>query len=93
MTTEKYRRIALEPFDAPDANTDAAVAALNSRFNPDDFYVVHNGGNMEVWLRQLNLGELSAAVEEIQANYFKELNPEVLEYAIERFSRLLAPFV
>lgn len=28
-----------------------------------------------------------------QANYFKELNPEVLEYAIERFAQLLAPFV
>ena len=27
-----------------------------------------------------------------QANYFKELNPEVLERAIERFAQLLAPF-
>ena len=28
-----------------------------------------------------------------QANYFKELDPEVLEYAISRFAQLLAPFV
>ena len=28
-----------------------------------------------------------------QANYFKELDPEVLEYGISRFAQLLAPFV
>ena len=28
-----------------------------------------------------------------QTNYFKELNPEVLEYAIGRFAQLLTPFV
>ena len=69
MTTEKYRRIVLELLDAPDANAEAAVAALNSRFNPDDFYVVHNGGSMEIWLRQLNLGELSAAIDAVAGEY------------------------
>lgn len=69
MIAEKYRRIMLEPLDAPEANVDAAVAALNDRFNPDDFYVAHNGGGMEVWLRQLNLGELSAATNEVAAEY------------------------
>ena len=69
MLTDKYRRITLESPDAPDASTDAAVAALNRRFNPDDFYVVHTGDGIEVWLRQMNLGDLSAAVAEVAAEH------------------------
>ena len=69
MLTDKYRRITLESPDAPGASTDAAVAALNRRFNPDDFYVVHTGDGIEVWLRQMNLGDLSAAVAEVTAEH------------------------
>ena len=73
MLTDKYRRITLETpgvmDENADANTDAAVAALNGHFSPDDFYVVRNNGHLEVWLRQMNLGDLATAVESVSAEW------------------------
>ena len=61
-TSEKYKRLRL----AADGNsTDAAavaLAALNDRFNPDDFYVTVDSDTVEIWLRQVNLDELTAAI-------------------------------
>lgn len=68
-TTEKYRRIISSPPDALGANADAAVAALNSRFNPDDFHVIRGNEGLEVWLRQVNVGELSDALTSIAGEY------------------------
>ena len=70
MTTdEKYRRITFAPPDALNANADTAVAALNSRFNPEDFHVLCGNNELEVWLRQVNVGELSEAVASIAGEY------------------------
>lgn len=69
MTTEKYRRIAFTPPDALDANADEAVAALNSRFNPEDFHVLTGNDELEIWLRQVNVGELSDAITSIAGEY------------------------
>ena len=69
MATEKYRRIALIPAGGMDANTDAAVAALNSRFNPEDFHVVRSVDGWEVWLRQVNVVDLSDALSGVADEY------------------------
>ena len=69
MIAEKYRRIALSSPDGLDDRADAAIAALNSRFNPDDFFVVRDGDGLEVWLRQVNLAELSAAIDAVASEH------------------------
>ena len=66
---EKYKRIELGSLVALDDNVDEAIAALNRRFNPDDFYVVRSGEALEVWLRQMNFGELSAATYSVASQY------------------------
>lgn len=67
--TEKYRRIELDLPPSANGNTDSAIAALNDRFHSDDFYVTLNGDGMEVWLRQVNLGDLSVAVDRVATAY------------------------
>ena len=69
MTTEKYRRITFAPPDALNDDVAAAVAALNSRFNPEDFHVLCGDYGLEVWLRQINVGELSDAIASIAGEY------------------------
>ena len=65
MVSEKYRRIALATPDAFNNDTEAAIVALNGRFNPDDFQVVRNVDGLEVWLRQINVADLSDALSDI----------------------------
>lgn len=60
---DKYRRLTLSLPPTANRTTDAAIAALNSRFNADDFYLARNDGVLEVWLRQVNLGDLSQALD------------------------------
>ena len=64
MTTidGKYRRIPLTARVAPDA--DAAIALLNARLDQDDLQVFRNGNALELWLRQANLADLAAAIDE-----------------------------
>ena len=71
MTTfaDKYRRIELDIPPSDNGNTDSAIAALNERFHSDDFYVARNGGWMELWLRQVNLGDLHVVVDEVSTEY------------------------
>ena len=69
VIAEKYRRIGLAPSSELDANVDVAVAALNSRFSPEDFYVIRSNDELEIWLRQVNLGDLSAAVTSVSGQY------------------------
>ncbi len=69
VIAEKYRRIKLASPVALHANVDMAVTALNSKFNPDDFYVVRSDDSLEVWLRQVNLGNLSVAVDGTASEY------------------------
>ena len=48
---------------------DEALAHLNNEFNADDFHVVLNDDNVEVWLRQVDLNELQDAVARTTRNY------------------------
>jgi DNA modification methylase len=69
MVSEKYKRLSIESFGALNADTSVMLSVLNSRFNPDDFYVTHNADSLEVWLRQVNVEELSNAVDEVSYAY------------------------
>ena len=64
MVTDKYKLLPLELPPSTNSNVDSAIAALNGCFRPDDFYVTRNGDGVEVWLRQVNIRDLSAAVDE-----------------------------
>ena len=72
-TPEKYRRIAIAPDidwdDQWDDHADAAVSALNRRFDADDFCVVRNGETLEVWLRRVNLAALRDAVHQVSREH------------------------
>ena len=61
-TAEKYKRLRLAT-DGNSSDTAAvALTALNDRFNPDDFYVAADSDAVDIWLRQVNLDELAAAI-------------------------------
>ena len=45
------------------------MAALNSRFNPEDLHVLCGNNELEVWLRQVNVGELSDALTSVAGEY------------------------
>ena len=68
-TAEKYKRLRLETGPVSAGGDSVALAALNGRFNPDDFYVARNGDGVDIWLRQANLEELAAAVAAVAAQY------------------------
>ena len=62
MLTEKYRRIELNAAGPLEADADAAIALLNNHFDPEDFFVSRTDNSLEVWLRQIDLDALSAAI-------------------------------
>ncbi len=64
MVTEKYRRIELDATGTPSANLDASIAMLNRHFDPEDFFVTHDGDAMEVWLRQIDMNDLAAVAKD-----------------------------
>ncbi len=76
----KYRRIEMGNLAELDDSTDAAIAALNGNFDSDDFYVARNDGGLEIWLRQLNLTDLSAAVHRAASEYG---NREVMTHVLQ----------
>ena len=56
----KYREVSV---DAPvGAALDPVLASLNRHFRPDDFQAVRDGSHLNLWLREVNLEELGAAV-------------------------------
>ena len=61
-TAEKYKRLRLAADGNSAATAAVALAALNDRFNPDDFYVTADSDAIDIWLRQVNLDELASAV-------------------------------
>lgn len=69
MTTQKYRHIKLNGSHLLGTSTDEAVATLNSHFNPDDFFVTTSGAEMDVWLRQVNLNDLSEAARKVSRQF------------------------
>ena len=69
MVTEKYRRIALDATGTNSANLDVSIAMLNQHFDPEDFFVTQNGGAMEIWLRQVDLNDLTAVANGIAGEH------------------------
>ena len=71
MTTfiEKYKRIELGIPASADDRTNSAIATLNDHFRPDDFHIIVNGDAMEIWLRQVNLEDLAAALDTVAAGF------------------------
>ena len=67
--TENYRRIRLEPEAPLDLQADAAIDFVNRRFAPDDFHVVRNDRDLEIWLRQVDVAALSDAVQTASRQY------------------------
>lgn len=66
MVDDKYRNIEIPCAVAMDEAAIAAIAALNARFDPDDFHVTCNGRSIDVWLRQIDVSALTAAVNEVR---------------------------
>ncbi len=69
MDIDKYKRISLNANGSTDASIIEAIAYLNSHFDPDDFFVTNNGAEVDIWLRQVNLNDLSAAVDKVAHEY------------------------
>ena len=61
---ELYRRIELAPAAPLGEAADDALAFLNRRFDPDDFYVARNGDALDVWLREADVEALRDAASE-----------------------------
>ena len=69
----KYKVLELSPSVRVVENVaEEALAHLNNAFNPDDFHVVVNGENVEVWLRQVDLNELRDAVARTTRNHLAQ---------------------
>lgn len=68
----KYKILKLPSSQFPPEKTDEALVQLNNAFNPDDFHVILNGENMEVWLRQVDLNELRDAVARTTRNHLAQ---------------------
>ena len=66
---DKYRRIEVGLPPSANGRTDRAIDALNDRFHADDFYVVSGNGNLEIWLRQVNLSDLANAVDGVVSEH------------------------
>ena len=61
---ERYRRIELAPVAPLGEAADDALAFLNRRFDPDDFYAARNGDALDVWLREADVEALRDAASE-----------------------------
>ncbi len=49
---------------------ESALAEINNRFNPDDFYVVRNDGlALDVWLREVSVEDLATAISDASASH------------------------
>ncbi len=67
--TEHYRLIRLEPPAPLDLQADAAIEFVNGQFSPDDFHLVRNDGDIEVWLRQVDVAALRDAAHAASDRY------------------------
>ena len=83
MATSKYKHIKLNANGSLGAKASEAVSALNSHFNPDDFFVTNSEDEMDVWLRQVNLNDLSEAVGRVSQEYGNEAAMSEILRAVE----------
>lgn len=65
MVTSKYKQIKIDANGSLGENASDAVDVLNSQFNPDDFFVTNSGDILDVWLRQVNVSDLSEAIAKV----------------------------
>ncbi len=64
-----YKRLAL-PRPVPlEEGLDQALSVLNGMFDADDFHVLRNGDRVDVWLRQVNMEDLAAAVARVESEH------------------------
>lgn len=66
---DKYKRISLSTAGELGGSGELAVNALNKSFQPDEFHVVVDPTGVEVWLREIDLKELSAAISIIESEF------------------------
>jgi DNA modification methylase len=72
MPASKYKQIKLNGSHSLGADISDAVATLNSHFNPDDFFVTNSGNELDVWLRQVNLNDLSEVTRKVSRQFGDE---------------------
>ena len=72
MPASKYKQIKLNGSHSLGTDINDAVATLNSHFNPDDFFVTNSGNELDVWLRQVNLKDLSDATHKVSRQFDDE---------------------
>ena len=60
--TENYRQIKIDPEGQLGIQADAAIGLINGCFPRDDFHIVRNDQELEVWLRQVDMAMLSETV-------------------------------
>ena len=83
VVTSKYRQIKLNANGSLDTNANGVVNSLNSHFNPDDFFVTNSGGELDVWLRQVNLNDLSEATRKVSRQFGNEAAMSAILRAVE----------
>ena len=64
-TADKYRIIELDTNPEQSTELSKAIQLLNGQFDADDFFVTTNDGNMQIWLRQIDLLLLSQTITDI----------------------------
>ncbi len=69
VSEERFLRIELKLPGGPDDSVRNAVAALNSRFDPEEMSVLPNPRGLEVLLREVRMEDLAKAVREVSAEH------------------------
>ena len=82
LDRQKYRHLSVPLTNTGGEGADAAVAALNRHFNPDDFHVLRNGASLDVWLRQIDLDSLTDAVEKVLGSHPTDLPLRQIDAAV-----------
>ena len=67
MIQDKYRRLEVSADAGFDKSLNDAIAALNSHFDPEDFFVTRADNALHVWLRQVDVTALDDAVRAVLA--------------------------
>ena len=83
MVLNKYKQIKLNGDHSLHAGVADAVATLNSHFNPDDFFVTTSGDELDVWLRQVNINDLSEATRKVSRQFGDEAAMSEILEAVE----------
>ncbi|MCY3544994.1 MAG: site-specific DNA-methyltransferase [Chloroflexi bacterium] len=83
MIDSKYRQIKINANGSLGENVSDAIASLNSLFNPDDFFVTNSGEELDVWLRQVNLNDLSQAIGSVSREFGNQVAMSEIFGAVE----------